>query len=115
MGRAACFDGGGHAKVVSHVWHASIKCTFFKRVTYVCILYLFLTKLVAGQSKSSSKVLYQNLLMPPGGFTDILQYIKVCMVLIKVGKLEANLFKHMTFFFHTSSSTVLQYIHCAKC
>lgn len=68
---------------------------------FVFFLSLFLAKLVAGQScsKGSSKVLYQNLLMPPGGFTDILQYIKVYMVLIKVGKLEANLFKHMTFFF----------------
>lgn len=30
MGRAACFDGGGHAKVASHVWHASIECKFLR-------------------------------------------------------------------------------------
>jgi len=53
--------------------------------------------------------------MPPGGFKDILQYLKVYMVLIKVVKLEANLFKHLIFFFILLVQQFIQYIPCAKC
>lgn len=54
MGRATCFDGGGHAKVASHVPYLLNVNSVRGLLMFVFFLSLFLTKLVAGQSCSKS-------------------------------------------------------------
>lgn len=94
----ACFDGDRHCVKCA----ICFDCTFLRGLLMFLFFISFL-KLVVSES------------MPPGGYIDILQSIKLYMVLINVGNLQANLFKHIYFFLHTFSSTILQYVLCAKC